>query len=286
MAALCIAEEMKCGIGTTTKAIVAAAARVDVKLTTTQVSNYFDGRNEPSRSVVNPLAERLGMPDLRVVSEWPWKLLTPWQLTLGDVEEICAPPYSTAFQLPNDRLVSFNRRGQSRWHEPKKFQLAGRCFLSAEAPEVFWLHAARVRAALALKDYESFNAHYFALISALPSIARHRAVRPHTSMLLSCIGMLLEHIDARYRWFRVNWDAVAVCLATDPYGSKHQDGDCGEATSQDGSKRGSAWRMDECDNVFFDVFDGNRSGVEVEYSLRGINPFHPTNLIRALQQTG
>lgn len=286
MAALCIAEEMKCGIGTTTKAIVAAAARVDVKLTPTQVSNYFDGRNEPSRSVVNPLAERLGMPDLRVVSEWPWKLLAPWQLTLGDIDGICAPPYSTAFQLPNDRPVSFNRRGQSRWHEPKKFQLAARRLLSPEAPEVFWLHAAHVRSALALKDYESFNAHYSALIRALPSIARQRAVRPHISMLLSCVGMLLEHIDARYRWFKVNWDAVAVCLATDAYGSKHQDGDCGEATSQDGGKRGGVRCTDACDNVFFDVFNGNSSGVGVGYGCRGINPFHPANFIRARQESG
>lgn len=285
LAALCIAEEMKCGLGATAKAIATAAASVGVKLTLAQVSNYLDGRNEPSRSVINPLAERLGMLGLRMVSEWPWKLLTPWQLTLGDIEEICAPPYNTAFQLPNDRPASFNRRGQSRWHEPKKFQLAARRLLSPEAPEVFWLHAAHVRAALVLKDYESFNAHYSALIRALPSIARQRAVRPHTSMLLSCIGMLLEHVDACYRWFRVNWDAVAACLATDAYGSKYQDGGCDEATSQDG-KHGGAWCRGVCDNVFFDVFDGNSSSVGVEYSLRGVNPFHPANLIRARQQTG
>lgn len=286
LAALCIAEEMECGLGATAKAIAAAAASVGVKLTPAQVSNYLDGRNEPSRSVINPLAERLGMPGLRMVSEWPWRLLTPWQLTLGDIEEICAPPYSTAFQLPNDRPASFNRRGQSRWHEPKKFQLTGCCLLRPENSEVFWLHVAHVRAALALKDYESFNAHYVALIRALPSIARQRAVRPHISMLLSCVGMLLEHVDARYLWFRVNWDALAGCLATDAYGSKHQDGDYGEATSQDGGKRRGAWCIDACDNVFFDVFHGNSSGVGVEYSLRGVNPFHPTNFIRARQQTG
>jgi len=276
---------MKRGIGTTAKAIAVAAARVGVKLTPTQVSNYFDGRNEPSRSVVNPLGERLGLPDLRMVSEWPWELLTPRQLALGEIEEICAPPYITAFRLPNDRLASFNRRGQSRWHEPKKFQPAGRFLLSPEAPEVFWLHVAHVRAALTLNDYESFNAHYFALIRVLPSIARQRAVRPHILMLLSCVGMLLEHVDARYRWFRVNWDVVAAYLATDAYGSKHQDEGGDEATNQ-GDKHGGAWCVDARDSVFFDVFDGNSSGLGVEYSLRGVNPFHPANFIRARRQAG
>jgi len=275
---------MKCGIGTTAEAIVNAASSVGVKLTRNQVSNYFDGRNEPSRSVVNPLAERLGMPDLRMVSEWPWELLTPRQLTLGEIEKICAPPYKTVFRLPKGRPASFNRRGRSRWHEPRKFRPAVYCLLSPEAPEVFWLHVAHVRAALALKDYESFNAHFFSTIKLLPSIAQHRAVRPHIPMLLSCVGMLLEHIGPHFRWFCVNWGAVKVSLATEMYQSQFPNGADDEEIHRAVVLR-SDWSGRACDQVFSDFFRGNSNGVGVEYELRSINQFHPENFIKRKRST-
>lgn len=270
---------MKAGVGATAKAIAAAASNVGVDLTPTQVSNYFDGRNGPSRNVLNPLAERLGRPEIRIVSEWPWKLLTPRRLTLKEIELICAPPYKTMFQLSNDLPASFNRRERSRWHKPKRFCVVGNCLLKPELPEVFWLQVAHLRAALALKDYESFNAHFIAAVKTLPSIARHRAVWPHVRLFLTCVGMLLEHVDSHYRWFRVNWDVVALHLATETYGSGVEDEGSTMRMREEIEGR-ALWHVVPCNQLFVDIFSGNSSGVDLEYGFHNLNPFHPENFAK------
>ncbi|TAM23960.1 MAG: hypothetical protein EPN68_09570 [Rhodanobacter sp.] len=280
LAALCVAEEMKAGIGATAQAIVASASSAGVKLSPTQVSHYFDGRYMPSPKIVNPLAERMGLPSLRMLSEWPWELLTPRQLTVNDIERACSPPYKTMFRLPNNRPESFNQRGRSRWHVHEMFNPAGYYLLKPGAPEAFWLRVAGVRAALALSDYESFNAHFFAAVKLLPSVAQHRAVRPHVPMLLTCVGMLLEHVGHYYRWFRVNWDAVEFYLATETYGPKTLSVDSG-AMRHDAGVRGRDDSVGSFDRVFYGVFQGNGSGVGMEYESRGVNPLHPANLARS-----
>jgi hypothetical protein len=217
--ALVIGEEMKHSIGSDTGTIATAVREVRPEFKRQQAENYLSGRFTPPHDVIVSIARRRALPELRALAEWPWPLLSMEKLRLAEIEKLANPPYETVFRLPNDRAPSYNRRNRSRWHLPQKFDPDGNWLEPPSKPEEFWLNLLRFRAAKALNDFHSVNAHLWNVIKMLPSIGTHRAVAPHAERLYACIRMLVLRGDPQFLWFSVHWDSVRRSIARENYGS-------------------------------------------------------------------
>jgi len=184
-----------------------------------QVRAYFNGRYTPQSKVIVQIARALRMSELRRLSEFPWALLSPAALTLVDIENICAPGRrKPIFVLKNKVRKDKLKRGHSRWHRPQFFDPIFLKIRSPGDPEGFWQSLASYRAAEVLQDFESMNAHRWAAVTRIASIATLPAVAAHSSLLFECMSELTRRTSNRYVWFAVDWNAVREILETLAFG--------------------------------------------------------------------
>ncbi len=224
LAALVIAETLKRGISSDAKVVATEIRRVGLAMQRRQVESYFQGRYKPPKGTIHAVARTLKLPELRIVSEWPWPLLTDRDLPLPAIEAILDPLPETVFRLPSVHTRSFNGREKSRWHMPAKFCPLEFSLREPRKPEEFWRYVAAFRVALAQRDYASANQHFWDIVVHLSSIATHPSVIPHAGRLYSCLRLMTHRLEPQFTWFSVNWDVVRECISSGDYGPRAKRG--------------------------------------------------------------
>jgi hypothetical protein len=181
-----------------------------------QISQYFAGMYRPHRSIVNHVAQEFDRPTLRELYEWPWELLNDdlKNLTIPKIEEICAPAHDVLFKLAADDIQKPERRRQSRWHTPISFDPRILSLEPSGNSSDFWRSLAHFRAAQALEDHESVNAHLMSVIRVIPAILSYPSVRPFAEYLFSCIHKLTLR-KWPFVWFTIDWDIVRRAIEPD-----------------------------------------------------------------------